>query len=193
MEQDGLVNVGEALTGALKDKFGEGAVSVCDKVRKSPAQAYVMIRYDRTPRGFALKGELVLIEPLAQEVCVPARSGGGRYVDALVMKALGVYGKYTLCKAGLERVKGDFVITDADRLTFKTFVKTAGYRPASLVFAKVSDQMRTQLMLGLEWESFFRQGECELNSRVKAWRKQKPSRKGGSTAATAAEKGESNA
>ena len=168
IQKDVGVSLGEIIETTLKEKFGEPAHLVGETITRHTGGHFVRVTYDRTPAGFRLKGEILLLEKLNMGMEIPGKGGQrGRRVDAVITRAAVVYPKYS----GSTRVVGRDTATENTSLKFVGMAQYAFYRPRALLFEKVAGPDAQLLATGVGWDSFFRRAEVELSRRLKEWRR----------------------
>jgi hypothetical protein len=170
----GLVDLGDLLKDVVLDLYKEGPAQVASKIAKANYTGYICITYSKTPGGFALQGQVQMIENLLCSVYNP-RGGSGKYVDGLLLGALTAHAQYDKQgrKNALKRIPENYYYSDGDALTFMKFVKVAEYKPACLVFAKLTTEAREGLMNrdAGAWEDYFLMAERELRQRCRQWKR----------------------
>jgi hypothetical protein len=170
----GLVGLADLLKDVVQDLYKEGPAQVASKIAKAQYTGYVCITYSKTPGGFALQGQIQMLENLLCPIYNP-RGGSGKYVDGLVLNALTAHAQYDKQgrKNALKRIPEKYYYSDGDALTFMKFVKVDDYKPSCLVFAKLTADVRDKLLARDDgvWEDYFLMAERELRQRCRQWKR----------------------
>ena len=181
---EGLVGFGSLLEDAMKDVlldlYREGSDKVAERVTKAPYDIYVSMTYDKNPKGFAIKGEVLLVEKLLNPVYVDGKGrGNAAYMDGLLLKALTVHSRYERDNKRWDRTPRAFYFTDDDAIRHLKYIKVKGYKPPCLLFVKVAGAEATKLLAkdSEVWEDYACMAEKELRERCRVWRRSRRAKK----------------
>ena len=181
MSEKGLTSLGGILEDAMKDVlldlYKEGPAKVTERVSKSPYDIYVSMTYDKNPKGFAIKGEILLIEKLINPVYVD-NGGKSAYMDGVLLKALTTHSRYEREGKRWDREPRTFYFTDDDAIRYLKFVRVKDYKPPCLLFTKVAGAEAARLLAkdADAWEDYAAMAERELRERCRVWRRSKKRR-----------------